>query len=109
MIPAISITGLQSDRKVSEPPGMRCQLRNTRYRSISRELQNYMLAPLATIIGKSQKMSSTGPICDYQQIAYLKKRMGPSLVCQNAVQWHSFEQCEVLKDVADAAVGHDSL
>lgn len=109
MVPAINVVGLQSDGKVSEPAGMRCQLRNTRHRSISRVSQNYMLAPLAAIIGKSQMVTFTGPVCYYQQIAYLKKRMGPSLVCQNAVQWHSFEQCEVVKEVADAAVKHDEL
>lgn len=109
MVPAVNVVGLQSDGKVSEPAGMRCQLRNTRYRSISRVSQSYMLAPLAAIIGKSQMVTFTGPVCYYQQIAYLKKRMGPSLVCQNAVQWHSFEQCEVVKEVTDAAVKHDEL
>lgn len=51
MVPAINVAGLQSDGKVSEPAGMRCQLRNNGYRSISRVSQNYMLPPPAAIIG----------------------------------------------------------
>jgi hypothetical protein len=108
-IPQISVVGVDSDGKAADPAHIRCQLRDTKYRVMNRELQNSMLAPLATVIGKSQKVSFTGPICDSQQTEHLKKRMGPSLACQNAVQWHTFEECEVAKEVADAAVEHDEL
>lgn len=108
-IPEVATAGIDIDGKAADPTRIRCQLRDTKYRAMNRELQNYMLAPFATVIGKSQKVTFTGPICDSQQVECLKKRMGPSLACQNAVQWHTFEECEVAKEVADAAVEHDEL
>ena len=88
---------------------MSCQLRDTKYRPMDRALQNYMLAPLATVISMSQKVVFTGPICDSQQISFLKKRMGPTLISPNAIHWHALEECIVAKDVADAALEHDDL
>jgi hypothetical protein len=88
---------------------MSCQLRDTKYRPMDRALQNYMLAPLATVISMSQKVMFTGSICDSQQISFLKKRMGPTLISPNAIQWHTLAECIVAKEVADAALEHEDL
>jgi hypothetical protein len=105
----VGIAGVSLDHVVNPPSRMRCQLRDTKYRTMDRALQNDMLAPLATVIGLSQKVVFTGAICDSQQIDFLKRRMGPSLVCMHAVQWHAFEECAIAKEVADAALEHDDL
>jgi len=92
-----------------ESDRMKCQLRDTRYRPMDRDLQDCLLAPLASIIRMGQRVSFTGPICNTQQVAHLKKVMGPTLLCQSALSWSQYKECELAKEVADATVGLDEL
>lgn len=105
--PQLDIVGLNVNGVLDEPIRIKCQLRDTKYRKMDRALQNHMLARLASIKGKSQKVRFTGAICNFQQVEHLKKVMGPSLLCQNAVYWSVYEECELAKEVADAAVAYD--
>jgi hypothetical protein len=104
------VTGIgRENTEDGQPTRFKCQLRDTRYRQMDRALQNYLLAPLASVVGMSQKVSFTGTICDPQQTEHLKRVMGPTLVCLNALFWFMYEESELAKEVADATVEHDDL
>jgi hypothetical protein len=107
--PLIYPSGREIDGVSYEPARLVCQLRDTRYRAMDARLQNSLLAPLASILGMSKKVSFTGKICDPKQTAHLKQVMGPSLICQDAQYWLKFDQCVLAKEVADAAVEYDQL
>lgn len=108
-VPALSIAGLNDADQFYEPTSMMCQLRDTKYGSMTRTLQDYLLSPLASVISMSQKVSFIGDICNQEQVEYLKRVMGPSLVCQNAILWFIYEECELAKEVTDETLEHDDL
>ncbi|KAM0695990.1 hypothetical protein Q7P36_004473 [Cladosporium allicinum] len=107
--PQVRLAGGDEHGLFYESTRLKCQLRNTRYHTMDRALQNYLLAPLDSIIRMSKRVSFTGVISDPEQTAYLKQVMGPSLVCQDALFWSAYRECVLAKDAADAAVDYDEL
>jgi hypothetical protein len=107
--PLVQLQSRVVDGATYESTRLKCQLRDTRYRAMNRDLQHDLLAPLASIIGMSKKVSFTGTICDPQQTAHLKNLMGPSLVCQDALWWSTYKDCVLAKEVADVAAEYDEL
>jgi hypothetical protein len=105
----LSLAGLNDEDRFHQPSNMICQLRDTRYRSMNRTLQDYLLSPLASVISMSQEVSFGGAVCNKEQVEHLRRVMGPSLVCQNAIFWSIYEECKLAKEVADATVEHDDL
>lgn len=93
----------------SKPASFKCELRDTKYRSIDCSTQHKLLAPLASIIRPSQRVTFTGSICDAKEIAQLELVMGPTTMCVNAY-WVAFADSLVkAKHIADAALEYDRL
>ena len=91
MQPIVQLQSRIVDGVTYKPTRLKCQLRDTRYRAMDRNLQNSLLTPLASIISMGKKVSFTGEICDPEQTAHLKQLMGPSLVCQDALWWSVYK------------------
>jgi hypothetical protein len=105
----VEVTGLGVNDVFFEPTRLKCQLRETPYRAMEGTLQNLLLAPFASIISISKKVSFTGEIRDPEQTAHLKQLMGPSLVCQDALHWALYKECVLAKELADATMEDDQL
>lgn len=97
-----------NDRKARSMQ-LKCELRNSTYRSMSAALQQSLLTPLAVIIAPCQRVVFTGKICDVSQTENLKRAMAPTLLCRTAVFWAYFEALMLRKELADTALEHDGL
>jgi hypothetical protein len=93
----------------AKPSQFKCELRDTDYRLMDSSTQHQLLAPFASIVGPSQRVTFTGSICDQSQITYLKQIMGPSTSCHVA-RWASLiENFSRAKQIADATLEIDDL
>lgn len=88
---------------------LKCELRDTRYRSIDPALQHKLLVPLTSIVGPGQRVTFTGKICKPQEVQQLKRIMSPSLVCLTTLCWRSLETLMMGKDIGDACYEHEDL
>ncbi|KAM0712048.1 hypothetical protein Q7P37_011142 [Cladosporium fusiforme] len=90
-------------------PRLSCELRSTRYREMTPEVQTFLLAPLAGAISHNLVSSFTGTVCNPQEIIELQKLLGPTLVTFDAHCWAQQEISAILLDVAHDAVQHGEL
>lgn len=97
-----------NDRKARSMQ-LKCDLRNSTYRSMSVTLQQSLLTPLAPIMAPCQQVIFTGEICDMTQTEHLKRAMAPTLLCRTAIFWTHFKAVIMAKELADAAFEHDGL
>lgn len=105
----LRLEGLQIEDELRDPSRMKFQLRDTRHRKMNHTLQDDLLSPLASVVDMGQKVSFTGAVCDSKQAEHLRKMMGPSVVCVNAMYWSAYKECAMAKDVADAALEHEDF
>lgn len=88
---------------------LKCELRDTTYRSMSAKLQHELLTPLTVVIAPSQRVVFSGNVQDVPHTESLKRTMSPTLVCKTAVLWSHFEGLVMAKHAADLALKHDHL
>ena len=98
----------QAGRKASSTTCL-CELRETKYRSMDEELQNRLLAPLATVTSLSQRVVFQGAIRNRQKLAHLKQLMAPSVESTEAYFTWELGACIMALGVATSAIEHDEL
>jgi hypothetical protein len=99
---------IREDQMNVKPNQLKCELRDTEYRLMDPSTQ-YQLAPFASFIGRSQRVTFSGKICDDTETAHLKRILGPSTSCQFARWYTVLENISMLKGHADDAVKKDDL
>jgi hypothetical protein len=100
---------VQEQDITAKPTQFKCELRDTEYRLMDSPTQHRILAPFASVIGPSQRVTFTGRICDQTEIAHLRRIMGPSTSCHLA-RWASLiENFSRAKRLAEDALKTDDL
>jgi hypothetical protein len=100
---------IREDQMNVKPNQLKCELRDTEYRLMDPSTQYQLLAPFASFIGRSQRVTFTGTICDEAETAHLKRIMGPTTSCQFAHWYSVLEDISRLKGYVDDAAGKDDL
>jgi hypothetical protein len=100
---------IREDQMNVKPNQLKCELRDTEYRLMDPSTQYQLLAPFASFIGRSQRVTFSGKICDDTETAHLKRILGPSTSCQFARWYTVLENISMLKGHADDSVKKDDL